>query len=398
MNGPDITAHRALWLSGALLAVSLFLQRFGLPLGGKGFDIVGPIGLGLMAFGLMNGALCFHRIRLITFLVFLALIMLGLVWHASEPGAFAGPIDLDSLTQFLALTSFATVTFATPVEEAAFFRTVTFLFMLVAIAGIVQFLLQFAGIRVFAFTGLLPEKLLFEYGYNLVIPVGVAGLFKSNGFFLVEPSVFSQIMALSIIIEATAFRRMAYLAAFIAGLMLSFSGTGWIVLGAFVAGSALAMGRRGLVIAFGVVFVLAVILGAMAVLAPDIVASLSDRLGEFSQPGTSGYLRFVTPFRMMSDVFSLDPGALLLGIGAGRSEQLTLPYAYAVNTPVKVMVEYGVPALVAYTLLFVLGRKTPVQAALVLPAVVLFMFTGGYQQFAPMIFIVLLLSSVAHLE
>jgi hypothetical protein len=170
------------------------------------------------------------------------------------------------------------------------------------------------------------------------------------------------------------------------------------VLGAFVLGSTAALRARGLLLSLGVVAMLAVTLGAMALLAPDALASLTGRLSEISQPGTSGHMRFITPFWMMGDVFSTDARALLLGIGGGRSEQLTLPYAYAVNTPVKVMVEYGAPALIAYLLLFVLGRKTRMQAAIVLPALVLFLFTGGYQQFAPMIFIVLLLTSVANLR
>lgn len=141
---------------------------------------------------------------------------------------------------------------------------------------------------------------------------------------------------------------------------------------------------------------IAVIAGA--VLAPDFVNAVAGRLNDVSQPGSSGHMRFITPFWMLGDVMNADSSAVLLGIGSGGSERLVLPYTYDVNTPIKIMVDYGLPALVAYVLLFVLGRKTPKQAAIVLPAVVLFMFTGGYQQFPPMVFIVLLLTSVARLQ
>ena len=128
--------------------------------------------------------------------------------------------------------------------------------LLVAIAGILQFAAQFAGLGLFAFKGLLPGSILFEAGYNLEIPIGVGNLLKSNGFVLVEPSVMSQLMSLGLIIEALGCRRAGYLAAFTAGLLLSFSGTGWIVLGAFVIGVAFVMGGRGLLIAGGVVAML----------------------------------------------------------------------------------------------------------------------------------------------
>lgn len=394
----SLAQRRALWFTAAILAVSLVLQRFGVPFGGKQLSIVGPIGLALAAWGLFSGALAFHRGRLVTYLALFVLLMVGMVRHAADPGGFGEGVNTNSLAQFLILTAFATLTFAEPVDETAFFHLVTFALMLVAVAGILEFFAQFAGLRVFAFTGLLPDKILFEEFYNVEIPVGTGDMLKSNGFVLVEPSVFSQLMAVGLIIEAVSRRRLGYLAAFVAGLLLSFSGTGWIVLAAFVLGSAVVMGWRGLLIAGGVVGALGMVLVAAYFLAPDIVETIGSRLDEISRPSTSGHLRFITPFWMLHDVLSRDSLAWLLGIGSGGSERLILPYDYNVNTPVKVTVEYGLPALIAYVLLFVLGRKSPVQAAVVFPAVVLFFFTGGYQQFPPMVFIVLLLTAVARLR
>jgi hypothetical protein len=394
----DDTSARTLRFTGVLLFACLVLQRFGLPFGVKALNIVGPIGLGLAGIGLATGVLVFNRARLATYLVLAALVLAGVAWHVTRPGGgFGGPTNFNSLSQFLLLTGFATLSFAEPVEEGRFYHTVNRWFAVIAVAGLLQFAAQFAGLRVFAFTGLLPSQILFEAGYNQQIPVGVGDLLKSNGFFLVEPSVFSQIMALALIIEILAFRRLVYLGLFVGGLLLSFSGTGWIVLGSFIVASAIGMGQRGVAIAVVTVVVLAAVLTAGALLVPDIAGALHDRASEISRPGTSGHLRFVTPFWVMDDVLTAEPSAAVLGIGSGVSERLTLPYDYDVNTPVKVALDYGFPVLLAYVLVFMRGRRTPVQAGLLVPAMVLFFIAGGYQEFPPVIFLVLMLATVPRL-
>lgn len=390
--------RQALLISGILLFLSLFLQRFGIPLGAKSLNVVGPIGMAVAFYGLLRGILVFDKTRLITFLAFVVLLLAGMVHQVtSPPGPGGGPV-IDSLLQFLLLTSFATLSFAEPVDEARFFRLVTLFLGMIAVAGLLQFAAQFVGISIFAFSDFLPKSILFEAGYNLKIGAGLGLLYKSNGFFLVEPSVFSQVMAMALIIEILAFRRVRYLILFITGLLLSLSGTGWIVLASFVLATGVGMGKRGLVIAFGTLFAITLALGLGAFVAPEIAAAFAERFDETARPGTSGFIRFVTPFWVLSDFMERDPVAVFLGIGSGVSERLTLPYEYTVNTPVKVALEYGFPALIAYVLLFVLGRRTIVQRALVVPCVVLFFLGGGYQQFPPILFLVLLLICVARLR
>lgn len=397
-TGPARLEQRALWLTAALLANCLLLQRFALPVSGRTLGISGPIGLVLVVFGFASGALRFHKARLIAYVAFCTLVIAGAAWQALRPGGGGDGENANSRVMFLLLTAFATGSFGVPVEEAAFFRLVTRAFLLVAAAGIAQFAAQFIGLRLFAFSGLLPDWMLIERFYNLEIPVGVGSLLKSNGLVLIEPSVFSQFMALALIIEAVGPRRVPVLATFAAGLLLSFSGTGWLVLAAFVIGAAITMGWRGIATGAGMIAMLGLCLAATSLVAPDLVAALVARLGEIQQPGTSGHMRFVTPFWMLSDVFTADPSAVLFGIGSGRGELLTLPYDYAVNTAIKVLAEYGSLVLVAYVLLFLLGGRTRIQATLVLPCLVLFFLTGGYQDFAPILFIVLLLISVARLR
>jgi hypothetical protein len=318
----DALPRQALQFTTVVMALSLFLQRFGLPFGGASVSLVGPLGLAAFGYFLMRGTLVLDRRRVILYLALLALALLGLAWRATGLGWTGAEASTNSLLQFLLLSSVAVTCFARKVDEQAFFRTVNRLLLIVAIAGLLQFAAQFVGLRLFAFTGLLPDSMLFEQGYHLAIPVGVGELLKSNGFFLVEPSVFSQLMALALIMELLALRRPLHLAAFAAGLLLAFSGTGWIVIAAFVATAPLRIGRRGLVMAVGVVILLAALAALAAVLAPDAMAAFQQRIGEISTPGTSGHMRFVTPFWLLGDVLAGTPSAGLIGIGAGVSERL----------------------------------------------------------------------------
>lgn len=399
LSQPRTAAERALGFTTGMLAITLLLQRFGIPLGSKAFSAVGPIGLAFIAYALSRGTLKIHRFRLCVFLALSASVMLGLLGRSISPrSAFDGGIDLRSMAQFLLLTSFAVFAFAAPVGERTFFRRVNAWFAFIAVAGILQFVAQFAGIRVFRFTGLLPWQLLFEYGYNVQIPVGLGGLFKSNGFFLIEPSTFSQVMALGIIIEVLSFRRPWYFVLFIVGLLLSFSGTGWLVLGSFLLAAMFSLGWRGVAMAGFLVVVLGAAVGSGLLLAPNFADTFAQRIDEFSTPGTSAHRRFVTPFWALHDTLETQPSAALIGLGSGVSERLPLAYDYDVNTPVKIVLDDGIPALIAYVLLFLGGRSSGIQRSLTVPACTLFFLTGAYQQFAPIVFLVLLITSVAWLE
>lgn len=388
----------ALLFVTVIMASSVFLQRFGVPAGGKAINWVGPIGLALAAWGLLRGSLTFSPPRLAAYLALCLLVLLGMVMRQVAPSRFLVEPSLLSVVQFLILTSFATLSFARPLPEGVFVRRVTAVLAMAAVAGIAQFALQSVGLGLFSFRGLVPQSLLFEDGYNLQIPIGVGGLYKSNGFFMLEPSVFSQFMALALVLEFLTLRRIRLLGLFAAGLLLSVAGTGWIVLASFLASAAFSMGRRGIVLSGLLASVLAIIGVAATVLAPDVSAAFAARLDEVTRPATSGHLRFVTPFWLLDDVFRLEPAAALAGIGAGVSERLNLPYEYVVNTPIKIAVEFGVPALLAYLAVLAAGRRTPTQRALLIPGMVMLLFAGGYQQLAPALFPVLLMMSVANLQ
>lgn len=395
-------AQRGTWVFiVTLLFLCLFLQRFGVPLGGGGMilNIVGPLGLGVAFIAMFSGVLGFHATRLMIFVGLVTLVMLGQV-HAYLAGdvAESGVIDMPSLGQWLAITSFTVFVCTQRIPEDEFFTLVNRFLLVIATAGIIQFFAQFVGISIFEFSHILPKAVLAETNWHLVIPTGLGTAYKSNGFFLVEPSVTSQFMAMGIIIELLFFRRWLYLGAFGLCLVLSLSGTGMIVLVTFVATVAVRLGWKGTALAVGCVLLAALAGLVLFLTVPAVTTLLITRLNEFNEVGSSGFIRFVTPFWLIHDVLSENPSAALIGIGAGTSERLTtLPYHYAVNTPVKIALEYGIPAMILYFALFLTGHRTKRQSAIVPPAFVLLMFAGGYQQFGPVVFLMVLLTCTVSL-
>ncbi len=381
-----------------ILVSCLFFQRFGLPIAVQAMNSAGPVGLLLGLYGLLQGTISFDRRRLFIYLFLVSWVLLGMAVRSAWPDAYGVSPSTNSVIQYLILTSFFTLSFTEAMDESEFFHQVNFYLGIIAVAGIVQFFAQYLGIRIFSFEGIVPSSMLVEFGWNLQIASGIGDSLKANGFFLLEPSIFSQFMAVALIIEALAFKRMRYLCLFVAGLFLSFSGTGWIILAAFIAGVSISLGGRGLVLAVATSVVLGIILTAALTFSPDVAAVLSARTDEIFTPMTSGHLRFITPFWLLSDVLERVPSAIVIGLGPGTSERLPINYLYNVNTPIKITLEFGLPAFIAYLLLFVVNRRTALQRAIVLPAIVMVLITGSYAQFPPVLFLITLIICVARLR
>ena len=387
-----------IFLVSAIMVCCLFLQRFGIPFGEQMVPLAGPIGLAFAAAGLLQEKLSFNKPRLILFFVLLLLVAAGDVYNAGRPAPFGASISTPSVLQFLGLTFFTTFEFAEPMDESRFFQIVNKFFLYIAFAGSAQFFAQFVGVKIFTLAQFLPGSIMAEKGWNLQIPFGIGDLYKANGFFLVEPSVLSQFMAVAIIIEILYFKRTLYLCMFLLCFVLAFSGTGGLVLFGFVLASAARLGMRGIVTAILLLTLFAGVAAAVMFIAPDIGGMAQGRMSEFYTPGTSGHMRFVTPFWMMADVLHRYPMAAIFGTGGGTSEHLPLPYDYDTNTPVKIGTEFGLFTLFVYVLLFAVGRRTPRQSVLVLPMLILLLITGSYQQFPPVLFLVALLICMAWLK
>ena len=130
---------------------------------------------------------------------------------------------------------------------------------------------------------------------------------------MAEPSIFSQITALGILIEVLEFGRPRYLIVMALGFLVAYSGTGLMLLLIFLPLAALRHGRAGLSALLVVMFVL----GLVATGIIDLSA-FTSRVGEFEERESSGFARFVAPFWLAAkhfDTASLQ--ALLVGTGPG---------------------------------------------------------------------------------
>ena len=380
-----------------VVLASILLQRFAVPFGGFPLGVVGPLGLALAGVALLRGTLAFDRVRLCLYLAFLGLVLAGAAANAAMGPRFGVAQSWPSILHFVALTSFAALTFARPVAEERLVRAVNACFTAVAVLALAQFVAQFAGFGLFSFRDIVPDRFLLELIYNPRIPIGDTPYLKSNGFVLLEPSILSQYMALGIILEMLHFRRPAKLALFLAALLVSVSGTGWLVLGAFVGGAVLGLGWRGVGVAAAVLLGLAAGLALMWLVLPDAFGAFVGRIDEVGVMDTSGHQRFVTPFWALQEVTDRVSWALVFGVGAGVGERLPLSYNYFLNTPVKLTIEFGLPLMLTYVALFAAGVRTRRQGALLLPGLVMLLVAGPYQQLAPVLFPVLLIMTVARL-
>lgn len=380
-----------------LLLACLLLQRFAIPVMDLPVSVVTPLGYFLVAWGLISGSLAIDRRRAAIMLGLCAVAGMAFAFKINMPLAIAPRVSMVSMVYWLVVTGFAVLKFSEPMSELRFFRMINDCLILVAVAGIIEFVCQFVGIQLFSFQGIIPDNFLVEYLFAVATPMG-NGMLRSNGFFLVEPSVFSQYMAIAITIEALYVGRPKWMMVFFAGVVLSVSGTGWMVLGIAVLQSAITAGRRGIVMGAVVGSAAASALLLLWMVAPDFFDSFFGRMEEFQMQGTSGNERFVTPFLVLQAVLDDAPRAIFTGIGPGASEAVLVPFKYVIDTPIKVLMEYGIFGLISYLALLLTANRTRRQFAMAGPLTFMLLFTGGYQLFAPVLFSVLLMLTVANLR
>src|SRR5262249_27635150 len=145
------------------------------------------------------------------------------------------------------------------------------------------------------------------------IPVpGAFELNKSNGFFLLEPSHFSQMIGLGMVAELAFFRPSWRLAVLGLALLLSYSGTGLILCAVFVPLLLIQRGHGRLV-----VLILGVALGLFLLSNLIHITSLFERVSEFDSEQSSAFARFLSPFYLFSDVVFPRVQTTLFGLGPG---------------------------------------------------------------------------------
>jgi hypothetical protein len=329
-------------LIGTMLFGTMFLARFATYVGRSELSltlvltlvsVVTMVGLGLL------------RVNLTRFILFCLAIA-----AVTISAAFGSEGRVSTTSFILLIVLYAAYVFELPPEPGRFEWTIR-LFRafstFIAVAGIVQFFAQIAvpGPTLFTFESFLPPKIV-SHGFNYIIPVpNLPSMNKSNGFFLLEPSSFSQLMALAIILEIEFFHNPRRIIVYILGMLLSFSGTGTIMFLAFVPALLIRQGNLRLVLLFAFLAICALIFGDALHL-----TSLTARLGEFGSNRSSGFARFISPFYLFDDFILPHMRTTLFGYGPGSIDPFFNATDYQVHDPTwgKLFFEYGVVGSVPF--------------------------------------------------
>jgi hypothetical protein len=332
------------WLIVALFA-SIFLQRFALPIGPDGVALNLPITLLALAVIGARGGLGVDPLRVALLCAFLACAWFSLALNA-------GTASVPSAT--LVLLVYAPYALTLRQREGVFEACIgAFQAMVVAcaVAGIVQFLAQFVmdPALLFTFHGVLPDPILLK-GWGNMQPLQWGGsIYKSNGFFLNEPSTFSQYLALGIIIEILFFGRLWRLALFGVAILLSYSGTGLILLITLLPFALLHARAYKALLGLAVLGVVAVALG-------DLwhMQALLVRVAEFGSSGSSATARYQAGAWLVAWYVMPWPPDLLFGLGPGSFLDTARLQSFEAHdgTLWKLVFEYGLVGSLAFWLMF----------------------------------------------
>jgi hypothetical protein len=368
----------------ALLCSALFLQRFSLPIAHSVFELATVPAIFFLSREFVLGRVRIDYDRLLWFLVLMLVITCSLLMNFQDQ--MLSSYGLFAVMYFL----FILCRRSTADRFRHTLRAFQCLATLLAAVAIVQFAAQFVldGQEVVRFYGVFPE-FLFKNSWNTVIPVSSgSSLIKSNGLFLAEPSVLSQIAGLGIIIEALEFRRLRYLIVLSAGLLVSYSGTGLMLVFAFLpfAGTR----HRDALMAVLAVIILGIVLLASGTI--DASAFFS-RIGEFENTQASGFARFVSPFWLTKQNFETASLAqLLLGHGPGTADSFANDVWYTgfAETWFKLLYEYGIIGSTIFVgFLAACMRKTTCSTIVLAALLFSYVFLGG-QLLAPQTLIILI--------
>lgn len=332
------------WAMTALFAAMVMTDRFGIAVGSFPLGLTLPLVYALLAVLLLHGRLVLDALSLAFFSVLASVGIVSFLLNANLEGGHGTSIA--SLWLLLALyLPFVFGLAARPDTHGHWrwmMRMAGNVLLIVAVAGIVQFYLQFV-IRapwLFDISKLIPDPIRAQGIYNSAIPVGTT--FKANGFVCREPSNFSFWMAFGLLIELTLFKRVPRMLCFGLALLLSYSGTGLLAL-AF----GLLFSFRPKLLA-GVSVALALILGGNALAGDPLnLAFTLSRFGEFSAPGSSAYARYVAPLHLVDASFDSAPWSAWFGHGPGTIQKNVGSFESHDPTWAKLLFEYGIAGFVA---------------------------------------------------
>ena len=313
--------------------LSLFLQRIVFYLGDEPISISFILFFILLVFWIVSG-----KLKLLWYRFTLYLLVIGIMIFTALISLNSSPFfSLNSLLLLIVLYSPSVFVFKKDIHIKAltiFHKAMIFF----SILGILQFFLQLVGVYIINFWSYIPKSIVINT-FNFYIPIQYgSNLYKANGLFFLEPSFFSQFVALAIIIELNLLKKYWRLLIFIPALLFSFSGTGLLLL---VIGSIplIPRGKWKQILALLIIFG---ILGSFF-FTSEYGIYITKRLAEFTSTGSSAYMRFISPFvNYWEFILREDTVSIFLGLGPGASNRYHWDTPVEPNFFIKILVEYGI--------------------------------------------------------
>lgn len=331
----------------APLIGATLLSKFALPpLGAQGFGLIYPIMAAALIFGLVSGRLQFAWRRLLLFMIMLS--VLGMVQ------VLRGDLFSLSSVMLMAVLGLTYVFTGRVAPDSApgsafdsdraleFFRGLTYF---VAVVGIAQaVVLKMGGHQLgFPIENYVPQEFLTQ-GYNNITPLKYgSATYKSNGVFMLEPSVFSQLTALGLVAELIGRARLLRLVVYTGAMVVAYSGTGILILAATLPVYVI-MYRRWKLLAPAACIVAVLVLLAE----PLQLSTMMGRTGEFKSVGSSGFARFVGWRELFADRLWDTTAHGLFGRGAGSFFEQSVGYSAAEMSYSKIIFEFGVVGALLY--------------------------------------------------
>lgn len=350
--GSRTAAHAALhaeWptrlIVFAPVVAATLLSKFAPPVPGlPQVGLLFPVTLLALGAGLLTGRLQLVSGRFVFFLVTLSVLSLIQVWRG-DLFSFGSLALMAALGFAYVPAARAATTGQSSVDSAAAIRFFCNLSALIALFGIIQFCLQFVGGTALAFPieTFVPDALR-THGYNDMARLYYgSSVYKATGFVMLEPSVFCQLCALGLIAELASKGRTLRMLLYAGAIVVSYSGTGLIVL-AVVLPLFILMYRRWDLLLRGLL-----LLGVLALLAEPLNLQVTlGRVGEFSSGGSSGFMRFVGWQNLFADRLWNSPEHALFGYGAGTYFDAAVGYAAGEMAHAKIIFEFGVLGALLY--------------------------------------------------
>jgi len=253
--------------------------------------------------------------------------------------------------------------------------------LIIGAFGLAQFFLQaVVPVRfLFPMENFIPHSFVMQHFNSQGVLEYGSSTYRANGVFLPEPSYFSQLMGVAIVLELCALGRWLRLGIYGVALLTAGAGTGVMIVAACVPLLLIKRGRWDLLL-IGVACVAAVVAFGNS----TYVGHLASRAGEFDAVGSSAFARFIGGFYLFDQFLWDDPLRTLFGFGAGSFSEYATRSHYAVaEMPLfKMVLEFGLLGAISYFL--VLGHflfSSPAPRILVLAILMAFLLNGIYAAF-----------------